>query len=62
MNKKTYILTIEYDADTDTVEYVQEEIINGDTRPRYQARMEILDFFDDESIELIDRFYEIGEA
>ena len=31
MAKKTYLLTIEYDSDTDTIEYLQEEILEDDS-------------------------------
>ena len=58
---KKYILTIEYDEDTDEVEYLTEEII--EEAPTFYLDDIILnDYFDEEILELLKDVYIIGES
>ena len=63
MAKKTYLLTIEYDSDTDTIEYLQEEIIDND-----QSEVESLGSFDLETrfdkkiLDYMRKHYRVGES
>ena len=66
MALKKYLLTIEYDEDTDEVEYIQEEIIDP-CELKESAVVNTLieqDYWDKDSIEIIRKFYqgEIGES
>jgi hypothetical protein len=58
---KTYILTITYNEDTDEIEYIQEELIDDsdDIFLKY-GDIIISDYFDEESLELIENSYILG--
>jgi hypothetical protein len=59
---KQYILTIEYNPDTDRIEFVQEEIVETSPQPIiFTGNAVILDYMDDDAISLIN-CYEIGET
>ena len=56
---KKYILTIEYNTKTDEIEYIQEEL--EDNIPVLEYGDIILnDYFDEETLEMMDDMYEIG--
>ncbi len=56
---KKYILTIEYDTKTEEIEYIQEEL--EDDVPVFEYGDIILnDYFDKETLEMIEDMYEIG--
>ena len=56
---KRYILTIEYNTDTEEIEYIQEEMVNDDSVFEYGGLV-LDDYFDDESLELIKEAYILG--
>jgi len=56
---KRYILTIEYNTDTEEIEYIQEEVT--DSREVFEYGDCILDdYFDEESLELLSDAYILG--
>jgi len=58
---KRYILTIEYNSDTEEIEYIQEEMVNEDEGSLWEYGDFILDdYFDEESLELIKEAYILG--
>ena len=58
---KRYILTIEYNEDTEEIEYIQEEIVDDEMEHAFEyAEMILDDYFDDESLELISSRYILG--
>ena len=66
MALKTYLLTIEYDEETDEIEYIQEEIVDP-CELKESAVVNTLteqDYWDKDSMEIIRKFYhgEIGES
>ncbi len=58
---KKYILTIKYDEDKDTVEYLQEEIVS-DEPSFYYGDIDLGDYWDDETIEMLRDVYILGES
>ena len=56
---KRYILTIEYNEDTEEIEYIQEEMVDDDTVWEY-GDLVLDDYFDEESLELISGEYILG--
>ena len=56
---KRYILTIEYNTDTEEIEYIQEEMVNDDSLWEY-GDLILDDYFDEESLELIKEAYILG--
>ena len=58
---KKYILTIKYDEDEDTVEYLQEEIVS-DESSFYYGDIDLGDYWDDETIEMLKDVYILGES
>lgn len=58
---KKYILTIKYDEDDDTVEYLQEEIITSDPSFFY-GEIDLSDYWDEDTIELLKDVYILGES
>ena len=63
---KQYILTIEFNEDTEEVEYIQEEIIAPSDMEGSQVINELVEeeYWNNESIEILKKFYtgEIGES
>ena len=59
MANKKYVLTIEYDPDTEEIEYVQEEIVDNDPVEEYTS-MFLDEYFDEEALEWISERYIIG--
>ena len=64
MAKKQYILTIEYNKDTEEIEYVQEEIVDCDGREVIIKDIDEYNYWDEDSIRFIRKYYEgeIGES
>ena len=58
-NIKRYILTIEYNTETEEIEYIQEEIVDNDRILEY-GDIVLSDYFDDEALELISEAYILG--
>jgi len=58
---KTYILTISYNEDTDEVEYLTEEVLCDDTIVEL-GELDMSEYFDEETIEMIDNEYIVGEC
>lgn len=56
---KRYILTIEYNTDTEEIEYIQEEMIDDEEVFEYNDIV-LNDYFDEEALELISEAYIIG--
>ena len=56
---KRYILTIEYNTDTEEVEYISEELVD-DYEPFEYGDIIIDDYFDEEALELISNTYILG--
>jgi hypothetical protein len=59
MATKRYILTIEYDPDTEEMEYIQEEMIDNDPVEEYTELL-LDEYFDKEVLEWISERYIIG--
>ena len=58
---KRYILTIEYNEDTEDIEYISEEMVVDDMEHAFEyAELILDDYFDDESLELISSRYILG--
>ena len=63
MAKKTYFLTIEYDNDTDTIEYIQEEIVNNDQdEVKSLGSFDLEARFDKKMLDYIRKHYIVGES
>ena len=66
MANKTYLLTIEYNEDTEEVEYIQEEIIDPDesTKLKVLGNLDLEDLYNKDSLDLIRELYtgEVGES
>jgi len=58
---KKYILTIEYDEDTDEVEYLTEEIIE-ESPTFYLDDIILNEYLDEDTLELLKDVYIIGES
>jgi len=56
---KRYVLTIEYNTDTEEIEYIQEEVIDNSEVFEY-ADLVLNDYFDEEALELISESYILG--
>jgi hypothetical protein len=56
---KRYILTIEYNTDTEEIEYIQEEMVDDEEVFEYNDIV-LNDYFDEEALELISEAYIIG--
>ena len=57
---KKYILTIEYNEDTEEIEYIQEEMVDNEEVFEY-GNLILDDYFDEEALELIaDSGYILG--
>ena len=56
---KRYILTIEYNTETEEIEYIQEEIVDDESVWEY-GDLVLDDYFDEESLELIKDAYILG--
>jgi len=56
---KRYILTIEYNTETEEIEYIQEEIVDDESVWEY-GDLVLDDYFDEESLELIKDSYILG--
>jgi len=56
---KKYILTIEYNTETEEIEYIQEEIVDDEEVFEYNDIV-LNDYFDEEALELISEAYIIG--
>ena len=63
MALKTYMLTIEYNDETDTVEYLQEEVLaeTTDENP-IRAIINLEKYFDEKVFEYMRRNYIVGET
>ena len=67
MNKKIYILSIEYNEDTEEVEYIQEEIVDKDdleNKGNIENDLTDYKYWDEDSLKFIRKYYtgEIGES
>ena len=63
MAKKTYLLTIEYDSDTDNIEYLQEEIINDDqSEIKSLGSFDLETRFDKKILDYMRKHYIVGES
>jgi hypothetical protein len=65
MSKRVYHLTIEFDSETEEVEYIVEtveKVDDGIVELTQIGRVDLEDHFDEEDIKLILEAYEIGEA
>jgi len=58
-SNKKYTLTIEYNEDTEEIEYIQEEV-TGDEDIFEYGDIVINDYFDEETLELISQMYILG--
>ena len=58
---KKYMLTIEYNEDTEEIEYIQEEMVDDEMEHAFEyAEMILDDYFDEESLELVSSRYILG--
>ena len=63
MAKKTYLLTIEYDSDTDNIEYLQEEVLVTNESDKTVIRtIDLEDKFDKKMLEYMREHYIVGET
>ena len=64
MNKpnKTYTLTVEYNEETEEVEYLQETICVDDTNAPASVLVDFSDYWDKETIKLLKDVYFLAEA
>ena len=65
MSKRVYHLTIEYDSETEEVEYIVEtveKVDDGMVQLTQIGKVDLEDHFDEEDIKQILEAYEIGEA
>ena len=64
MNKpnKTYTLTIEYNDETEEVEYLQETISVDDTNEPASVLVDFSDYWDKDTIKLLKNVYFLAEA
>ena len=66
MAKRLYILNIEFDEDTEEIEYIQEEVIDAPGSPDTQVIGSLSedDIYDKDSLDIIRKYYdgEIGES
>ena len=65
MSKRIYHLTIEYDNETEEIDYIVETVeqVDGETVQLNQlGHHELTDYFDEEDVKAILEAYEIGEA
>ena len=63
MAKKTYLLTIEYDSDTDNIEYLQEEVlVTTESDNTMIGTIDLEDKFDKNMLEYMREHYIVGET
>ena len=65
MSKRVYHLTIEYDAETEEIEYVMEtidHIDDGLVQLTQIGTVDLEEYFDKETLKQILQCYEVGEA
>ena len=65
MSKRVYHLTIEYDHETEEIEYVMETIDNiddGHIQLTQIGTVDLEEYFDKETLKEILQCYEVGEA
>ena len=61
MALKTYTLTIEYDEETEEVEYIQEYIDEEEFECLVEfGCIDMSEYWDKETMELIDEIYDVG--
>ena len=58
---KTYVLTIEYNEETEEIEYLTEEILVEHTAFYYRD-VDVSEYWDDETLELLADGYIFGES
>ena len=59
MSIKKYILTIEYNTDTEEIEYIQEELIDDEAIFEY-GDITINEYFDEDTLEMLEGIYILG--
>ena len=59
---RTYTLKIVYNTTKDKCEFVEERITDGGSYVTIIPEIKLSDFFDDETIKLINESNEVGEA
>ena len=59
MSIKKYILTIEYNDETEEIEYIQEEMVDNEDVWEYGECM-LNDYFDEETLEMLAGEYILG--
>ena len=57
--KKIYYLEICFNDSTGEIEYIS-ECIDGSDKVVYYGDINLLDYFDEEGVELMDTIYEVG--
>lgn len=58
---KTYVLTIEYNEETEEIEYLTEEILEDHTA-FYIGDVDVSEYWDEETLELLKDGYIYGES
>jgi len=58
---KTYVLTIEYNEETEEIEYISEEILEDHTAFHYN-NVDVSEYWDEETLELLANGYIFGEC
>lgn len=59
MSIKKYILTIEYNTNTEEIEYIQEELIDDEAIFEY-GDITINEYFDEDTLEMLEGIYILG--
>ena len=57
---KRYILTIEYNTNTEEIEYISEEVVNDTIND--VGTIDLAEYFDEELLEYMDGCYIVGDA
>ena len=58
---KTYVLTIEYNEETEEIEYLTEEVLKEHTA-FYYGNVDVSEYWDEETLKLLANGYIFGET
>ena len=62
MSKRIYHLTIEYDHETEEIEYIMESVDEDSLDIQVIGEVNLAEYFDEAVLKLIGECYEVGEA
>jgi len=58
---KIYYLTIAYNEDTDTIEYIEEEVVDNSS-PKVFTEADLSGYFEEDLIRFMEEAYIVGES